>query len=114
MTTTTTRPVRSGWPVLLLAIPGSLVTMLVAFGVYTAFGLCMEAGAELCPDDPMPSWWHLTLIYLAALVLVVGPALLAFRRGLGARPSGRGVTPLLVVSGALVLLGAIGAALMIF
>lgn len=81
---------RSAW----LALPWTLAAFPVAvsagFGVFAAFGLCMDDSREVCAaaGSPWPSWWHLLIIFVIGFALLSTPSFVALKLGLAARRSG--------------------------
>lgn len=101
---------RSAWMALPWTLLGFPLAMAAGFGIFAAFGLCMESEKAACTDpaSPWPSWWHLVIIFVIAMVLVAGPSIVALRRGLRARKAGDAkALPVIVVSAILIVLIAV-------
>ena len=108
--TTTTPPItglstRPAWLALPWTLLGFPLAMGAGFGIYAAFGLCMESSRETCGDSPWISWWQTGLVFVIAWMLLAGPSLYALTRGLRAHKSGNPrAMPVIVVSGVLIVL----------
>ena len=98
---------RSAWMALPWTLLGFPLAVMAGFGIFAAFGLCMESEKASCTDPayPWPSWWHLAIIFVIAVMLVAGPSMVALRRGLRARKAGdTKALPVIVVSSVLIVL----------